>query len=49
MFYCVNPAASIKTEDAYFKYMNENGKRPNEAWWKSRKNQVEKPIWHRFH
>ena len=42
MFYCVNPAVSIQAEDAYFKYMNENGERPNEAWWKLRKNQVEK-------
>ena len=44
MFYCVNPAVSIQAEDAYFKYMNENGERPNEAWWKLRKNQVEKQV-----
>jgi len=41
LFYCVNPAVSIEAEDAYFNHMNETGPRPNEVWWKLRKEKIE--------
>ena len=41
LFYCVNPAVSIEAEDAYFKEKIKTGPRPNQEWWKLRKQLVE--------
>ena len=41
LFYCLNPAVTIEAEDAYFNYMNETGARPEEEWWKLRKELIE--------
>ena len=41
LFYLVNPAVTTEAESAYFQHINETGPRPDEVWWKLRKEKVE--------
>ena len=41
LFYLVNPAVSIEAESAYFQHMNETGPRPDQVYWKLKKEKVE--------
>ena len=41
LFYLVNPAVSIEAESAYFQHINETGPRPDQVYWKLKKEKVE--------